>query len=146
MSREAVAGHPSGDLHRGSDIKACVAQSISRKDWVQIPEAKAAVQKEWDRLLDKKTWRMPEKPEDAEFYDQVIRKSKATGRPIHLGRLFDIGVLKGSELSDGHVDRKYKGRVVFGGITCKTNMAAQRPSLKPGEEPATPVQASCLMP
>ena len=45
-SRDAVAGHPSGDLHRGSDIKACVAQSISRKDWMQIPAAKAAVQKE----------------------------------------------------------------------------------------------------
>ena len=66
-------------------------------------------------FLEKKIWKMPEKPEDVEFYDQVIRRSKATGRPIHLGRLFDSGVLKGSELPEGHANRKYKGRVVFGG-------------------------------
>ena len=85
---------------------------------MQIPEAKAAVQKEWNRVLEKKTWRVPEKPEDVEFYDQVIRRPKSTGRPIRLGRLFDIGVLKGSELPEGHVNRKYKGRVVFGGEQC----------------------------
>ena len=66
-NREAFGGQTSSDPHRGSDIKACVAQSASRKDWMQIPQAKAAVQKEWDRPLEKKTWRMPEKPEDVEF-------------------------------------------------------------------------------
>ena len=34
---------------------------------------------------------------------------------IHLGRVFDLCVEKGYELPLGHEDRKYKGRVVFGG-------------------------------
>ena len=33
----------------------------------------------------------------------------------HFGRLFKIGVEKGSELPVGHKDRKWKGRVVFQG-------------------------------
>ena len=92
-----------------------VAKDVSRKDWMQNSDAKAAVQKEWDRLLQKRTWAMPERPEDVTFLDDVIRKSKASGKQIHLGRLFDICVLKGSELPEGHINRKWKGRVVFGG-------------------------------
>jgi len=92
-----------------------VAKDVSRKDWMQNKDAKTAVQKEWDRLLLKRTWAMPERPEDVTFMDDVIRTSKATGQLIHLGRLFDICVLKGSELPEGHVNRKWKGRVVFGG-------------------------------
>ena len=79
------------------------------------PDAKASVQKEWDRLLAKNTWKMPKTWQDVEYYDQVVRDSKRTGRAIHLGRLFDICVLKGSELPEGHPNRKWKGRVVFGG-------------------------------
>merc|ERR1712185_415133 len=37
------------------------------------------------------------------------------GIKIHFRRLFDICVLKGSELEEGHINRKWKGRVVFGG-------------------------------
>ena len=49
------------------------------------------------------------------YLDQVIRNSRASGKKIHLGRLFDTCVLKGSKLPVGHVNRKWKGRVVFGG-------------------------------
>ena len=49
------------------------------------------------------------------YLDQVIRNAKASGSKVHLGRLFDICVLKGSELPEGHINRKWKGRVVFGG-------------------------------
>ena len=44
-----------------------------------------------------------------------VRDAKQSGKGIHIGRLFDICVLKGSELPDGHPNRKWKGRVVFGG-------------------------------
>ena len=63
----------------------------------------------------KRAWGEPDNPKDVIFYDQVVRESKISGRKIHLGRLFDICVLKGSELPEGHVNRKWKGRVVFGG-------------------------------
>ena len=52
---------------------------------------------------------------DVTFLDEVMRKARNSGKKIHLGRLFDICVLKGSELQPGHVNRKWKGRVVFGG-------------------------------
>ena len=68
------------------------------------------------------------------FYDQVIRESKRLERPIHLGRLFDICVLKVSELEEGHVNRKWKGRVVFGGnnVQDEYGMAAAFPEAGSG--------------
>ena len=71
-----------------------VAQDVKRKDWMQRPDAKAAVDAEWKRLRDKRTWREPESPQQVQFLDEVVRKAKATGVKIHLGRLFDICVLK----------------------------------------------------
>ena len=44
-----------------------------------------------------------------------MKKARTSGKKIHMGRLFDICVLEGSELEPGHVNRKWKGRVVFGG-------------------------------
>ena len=82
---------------------------------MQHPAAKAAVQKEWDGLLEKNTWEMPKTSKDVVFYDQVVRECKISGKAIHPGRLFDICVLKGSELPEGHINRKWKGRVVLGG-------------------------------
>merc|ERR1712113_541524 len=42
-------------------------------------------------------------------------KKKMKGTTFHIGRLFAILVEKNAELSDGHKDKKYKGRVVFDG-------------------------------
>ena len=36
-------------------MRQLVAKDVARKEWMQNPHAKQAVQKEWDRLLDKKT-------------------------------------------------------------------------------------------
>ena len=80
-----------------------------------IDDAKKAVQAEWDRLRDKGTWLEPKSASDVVFLDDVMRKARTSGKKIHLGRLFDICVLKGSELEPGRVNRKWKGRVVFGG-------------------------------
>ena len=92
-----------------------VASQISRKEWVGIDAAKAAVQAEWDRLRAKQTWIEPKSADEVIFFDAVMKKARMSGKKVHLGRLFDICVLKGSELEPGHVNRKWKGRVVFGG-------------------------------
>ena len=99
----------------GMGSVAYVAQDIARKDWMKNEDAKAAVNAEWKRLRDKKTWAEPAHVKDVVFLDQVIRQAKASGKKIDLGRLFDICALKGSELPIGHTNRKWKGRVVFGG-------------------------------
>eukprot|EP00959_Pyramimonas_sp_CCMP1952_P430589 9018241-Pyramimonas_sp.AAC.1 len=41
------------------------------------------------------------------------------GKTAHFGRSFAILVEKNSELSLGHRDRKYKGRVVFDGSSVR---------------------------
>ena len=57
----AYAGLNSGgvmfDTAGASRVEAqtLVAQDVSRKDWMQNADAKAAVQKEWDRLLARRT-------------------------------------------------------------------------------------------
>ena len=109
--------HPTGDPSRAGarTPTMVVAQDIARKEWMKNDDAKAAVGAEWKRLRDKRTWQEPESAKDVVFLDEVIRRAKATGKKVHLGRLFDICVLKGSELPEGHVNRKWKGRVVFGG-------------------------------
>ena len=90
-------------------------------------EAKEAAQEEWNRLLEKRTWHMPESPKDAISLDQAVREPKAAGQQIHLGRLFDICVLKGFEFPEAHDNRQWKGRVVFGGnnVQDEFGLAAQ---------------------
>ena len=48
-------------------------------------------------------------------WDDVSREARAGGYAVHVGRVFDFCVLKGSELKDGDPNKKYKGRVVFQG-------------------------------
>eukprot|EP00959_Pyramimonas_sp_CCMP1952_P410962 8612270-Pyramimonas_sp.AAC.1 len=50
----------------------------------------------------------------------ILRCSCRTqGKTAHFGRLFAILVEKNSEMPLGHKDRKYKGRVVFDGLSVR---------------------------
>ncbi len=109
----------------------CVAQPISKamvKDMNEMrwehPEnrkrdpkfryegsAQEALDKEWTRLRHLKTWN----EDDVREYAQVEAAAKKEGRTVHFGNVFDICVLKGSELPLGDKGRKYKGRTVFQG-------------------------------
>ena len=101
---------------------------------MKIDAAKSAVGAEWDRLRDKRRSIEPKAVKDVVCLDQIIRNAKASGTKIHLGRLFDICVLKVSELPEGHVNRKLKGRVVFGGnnVQDEFGMAATSPEAGSG--------------
>ena len=70
-----------------------------------------AMDKEWSRLRAIRTW-----DEDlvCEWKD-VVRRARQDGRIVHVGRLIDLCMEKGAELPEGHPERKFKGRVVFGG-------------------------------
>ena len=48
-------------------------------------------------------------------YDDVVAEAKKNNETCHFGRIHDICHEKGSELPDGHPDKKMKGRVVFQG-------------------------------
>ncbi len=86
-----------------------VAKDIPRKLWGTVEEARAAVDKEWQRLRDQDVW----DEENPRGLWDVIAEAKRLNRQMHIGRLFDICVEKSSELERGK--RKHKGRVVFGG-------------------------------
>ncbi len=78
-------------------------------------EARQAVDKEWARLKAKRTLLEPNSVDEVVYLADVVRRSKESCKKVHIGRLFDFCVLKGSELADGDPNKKHKGRVVFGG-------------------------------
>ena len=101
---------------------AMVARSMTRSEVMQNEGAKAALQKEWDGLANAKYTDVDGKQKRGVWdesrvmeYADLKRATNKAGKTIHIGRIFDICVEKGYELPKGHPDRKWKGRVVFGG-------------------------------
>ena len=45
----------------------------------------------------------------------VKREARCTGRKVHIARVFNVCVEKGSELPEGHSGRKYTSRFVYDG-------------------------------
>ena len=109
-------------------FNAAVARPVDRKERNANEAAQAAINKEWTRLRTIKydggqgCWDESKVEEWRDVAKRAI-KEKIT---IHVGRIFDICVEKGSELQtwlpdkDGNLtirnpDKKYKGRAVFQG-------------------------------
>jgi len=92
-----------------------VARSVSRREVREVPEAEAACRKEWDRLHDVGCWDL------SSFWEwrDVRVEVDASGDRVHIGAVHELCMEKGSELHEGHPDRKYKGRVVFLGGSSK---------------------------
>ena len=90
------------------DQFALVARVVSQ---AETPEAKAAMDKEWQKLVDKSCW-LEKKVRE---YRDVAREAKAKEAKAHFGRIFEICSQKGSELPKGHPEQKWKGRSVFQG-------------------------------
>ncbi len=78
-----------------------------------IQLAKAAAEAEWKRLQDKNTWRVPRHANKVIFLSDVTRESRRSGVKIHIGRMFAICYIKGSELAVDDPKRKWTGRVRF---------------------------------
>ena len=62
----------------------------------RTPDAKAGVDKEWQKLVDKSCW-LEKKVHE---YDNVAREAKAKEAKAHFGRIFEICSQKGSELPE----------------------------------------------
>lgn len=109
-------GHRERSYRKASVFaQAFVARNVSHKERRKVPEAHAAMKKEWDNLRSKGCWD-EENPRD---WDQVRKEAKASGKTVHVGRLAPLCVEKNSELSPDDPARKYKGRVVFQGNMVK---------------------------
>ena len=90
---------------------ALVAKILQQPEIQRTPAAKAALDKEWQKLVDKGCWIEKQVRE----YDQVASEAQKKKLKVHFGRVFEICALKGSELKEGDPNRKYKGRSVFQG-------------------------------
>ena len=75
----------------------------------KIPDAKTAVDAEWQAHMDKKTWDVTKVRPKAE----VIAETSAKNESVHFGYLRDLCHLKHAEFDPSL--QKYKGRVVFRG-------------------------------
>ena len=80
---------------------------------VGIPEAKAAVDKEWENLEKIPTWDLVKVISKKE----VIDEARKEGRKVHFATLMDLCHLKNAELETKH--QKHKGRVVLRGDMVK---------------------------
>ena len=74
---------------------------------VIIPAAKAAVDKEWEKLKKILAWNLTK----VRSKKEVIEEARTTGAKVHFASLMDIWHLKNAELEAKH--QKDKGRVVL---------------------------------
>ena len=76
---------------------------------MRIPAAKAAVDKEWEKLEKISAWNLTKVRSKSE----VIDEARTSGATVHFASLMDICHLKNAELEAKH--QKYKGRIVLRG-------------------------------
>ena len=74
---------------------------------MKIPAAKAAVDKEWEKLEKIFGWNSTK----VKSKKQVYEEARTAGATVHFASLMDIYHLKNAELEAKH--QKYKGRVVL---------------------------------
>ena len=92
-----------------------VHKFIPMPQTMKIPAAKAAVDKEWEKLEKISAWNLTK----VENKKQVIDEARTSGATVHFASLMDICHLKNAELETKH--QKYKRRVVLRGDIVKNN-------------------------
>ena len=90
-----------------------VQKLIPMPQAMKIPEARAAVDKEWEKLEKIPAWNLTRVRSKSE----VIDEARTKGAKVHFASLMDICYLKNADLEAKH--QKYKGRVVLRGDTVK---------------------------
>ena len=80
---------------------------------MKIPEAKAAADREWEKLEKISAWNLTK----VKSKKSVIDEGRTSGATVHFASLMDICHLKNAELEAKH--QKYKGRVVLRGDIVK---------------------------
>ena len=108
MEPPRVGGASTQDLYEDDSLEdtlsACVARTVPRKELQGNPEAKASLQKEWDKLRN-----IGNKGIGA-WDESKVRSAKALVREctnpsmLHLGSLHELCVEKGSELNKYNPD------------------------------------------
>ena len=105
---------------------------------IKIPAAKAAVDKEWEKLEKISAWNLAK----VKSKKKVIDEARMSGATVHFASLMDICHLKNAELEAKH--QKYKGRVVLRGDIVKDNSGSYAVFTEQGSS-ASQVTAAKIM-
>ena len=92
-----------------NSTKTMVHKFIPMPQAMKILAAKAAVDKEWEKLKKISAWNLTK----VRSKKEVIDEARTSGAKVHFASLMDICHLKKAELEAKH--QKYKGRVVLRG-------------------------------
>ena len=105
--------HTAGKGENSSQYYNLVHKFIPKPQAMKIPAAKAAVDKEWEKLEKISAWNLTK----VKSKKEVIDEARMSGATVHFASLVDICHLKNAELEAKH--QKYKGRVVLRGDIVK---------------------------
>ena len=114
-------------------INTLVARPVGKKEIRANPKAQQALDIEWDKLVKKNAWRYDTVAE----WKTISDKAKKSGKKVHVGKVFEICVEKGSELPEGDKLRKFKGRTVFQGNNVRDENSDVALFSELGSSPAT---------
>ena len=105
---------------------------------IKIPAAKAAVDKEWEKLEKISAWNLTK----VRSKKEVIDEARTKGSKVHVASLMDICHLKNAELEAQH--QKYKDRVVLRGDIVKDDSGSYAVFTEQGS-PASRITAAKVM-
>ena len=105
---------------------------------MKFPAAKAAVDKEWEKLENISAWNLTK----VRSKKEVIDEARMSGATVHCASLMDICHLKNAELEAKH--QKYKGRVVLRGDIVKDDSGSHAVFTKQGSS-ASQMTAAKIM-
>ena len=99
------------------------SQIYSYASSFEVPAAKAAVDKEWEKVEKISAWNLTKVRSEKEGIDEA----RTSGATVHFASLTDMCHLKNAELEAEH--QKYKGRVVLRGDIVKMILVLMQHSL-----------------
>ena len=114
-------------------VNGLVARPVNRKEILSNPKAKESLDVEWKKLENKRAWIY----ESVREWLDIAKEAKKLGKKVHIGKVFEICVEKGSEFPAGDPLRKFKGRTVFQGNNVRDENADVALFSELGSSPAT---------
>ena len=105
--------HIAGKENNSVQHKNLIHKFIPTPQAMKIPAAKAAVDKEWEKLEKISAWNLTK----VRSKKEVIDEARTNGAKVHFASLMDLCHLKNAELEAKH--QKHKGRIVLRGDIVK---------------------------
>ena len=128
------------ELMKDMILNALVARAVGPKEVSESPAAQASLDLEWNKLESTPAWWH----NTGQEWEHVAAEARRTGQRVHVGKIFELCVEKGSDLEKGSPLRKFKGRTVFQGNNVKDESSETALFAELGSSPANMEAAKAL--